>query len=700
MKLVNAQNRIQELMSRFVAQIEMAAAMSRTDLNKAAETVLMPLLNEVYGWNLENINYAEDNNNYPGIDLADEAVGISIQVTATPTLAKVKHTLEQFTKHSQYLKYNRLIIFILKKKQDSYSETTIQRIIQNRFDFNPQENIWDYRNILKEVSNFQIDKTLRVQKILEANFGDEWLADIEKLQQEAKFILGEIRTDIGGLTLDRSDVLAEALEKLSSTSLLEISGAPGVGKSAVLKDIAELQKNQEPIMVLSGDRITGTGWNGYASHLQLTQPLDKLLLALSNGTRSTIFIDGIDRITEQGKRSVINDLFRALAELSVNENNSSRWLVVYSAREENIQDVYWWLNWQVLGKPMTLQVPELTLDELQRVVEHSPRIKPLLYLEQLSPVLKNPLMLSLLEDVRMLPNSEELPPLATEIEISRVWWERMIGDEGSVTGRDRKNSLLRVGRRVVRSPGKLFPAEDDISPESIISLTSDRTLLQDPERELYRFSHDLLEDWVMYRVLEQHREELPAYLQEIGEPFGLYRAVQLLGVALLENSETADVWIQRIEEIEQASQISSRWRQALLTAPLISPRANELLNKAESLLIANNAQRLIELMVVLRTAEVMPNFSLIPLSAQTKQELANQLMPLFMSDPIPRWSVWKPFMGWLIKGIHELPISVRSEATELMEIWQTRSPVGSIYRKEIGEIAMMWLRESESGRTR
>ncbi|MCY7391075.1 MAG: SMEK domain-containing protein, partial [Leptolyngbyaceae cyanobacterium CAN_BIN12] len=58
MKLVNAQNRIQELMSRFVAQIEMAAAMSRTDLNKAAETVLMPLLNEVYGWNLENINYA------------------------------------------------------------------------------------------------------------------------------------------------------------------------------------------------------------------------------------------------------------------------------------------------------------------------------------------------------------------------------------------------------------------------------------------------------------------------------------------------------------------------------------------------------------------------------------------------------------------------------------------------------------------
>jgi energy-coupling factor transporter ATP-binding protein EcfA2 len=172
-KLVIAQNRIQELMSRFVVQIEMGAVMSRTDLNKAAETILIPLLNEVYGWNLENINYTEDDNNYPGIDLVDEVARISIQVTATPYLEKVKHTLEQFIKRNQYLKYDRLIVYILKRKQDSYSETAIQRIIQNKFNFESQKDIWDYRDILKEVSNFQIDKTLRVKEILEAYFGED-----------------------------------------------------------------------------------------------------------------------------------------------------------------------------------------------------------------------------------------------------------------------------------------------------------------------------------------------------------------------------------------------------------------------------------------------------------------------------------------------------------------------------------------------
>jgi hypothetical protein len=213
---------------------------------------------------------------------------------------------------------------------------------------------------------------------------------------------------------------------------------------------------------------------------------------------------------------------------------------------------------------------------------------------------------------------------------------------------------------------------------------------------VYRFSHDLLEDWVMYRLLDQRREDLSAYLQELDEPFGLYRVAQLLGLALLENSKTADSWIQLIEQVEQASELSPRWRQALLTAPLVSPRSSELLDKAESLIIVDDAKRLIELMVALRTVEVIPNFSLIPLSKKTKQELANQLMPLFMSDPIPRWSVWQPFMGWLLKRINDLPAIVRPEAVKLMEIWQVKSPTGSIYRKEIGEIAIAWLEEEEA----
>ncbi len=117
MKRVHSLNRINELMSRFVTQVKGAGSMSRTDINKDAETILIPLFKEIYGYtDLSNINYAEDDNNYPGIDLGDETARVTFQVTATRTLTKVQHTLRQFVKYEQYKKYDRLIIYILTEK--------------------------------------------------------------------------------------------------------------------------------------------------------------------------------------------------------------------------------------------------------------------------------------------------------------------------------------------------------------------------------------------------------------------------------------------------------------------------------------------------------------------------------------------------------------------------------------------------------
>ena len=174
--------RVNQLMSRFVTEIKGEASMGRTDLNKAAETILIPLLNEIHGWNLVNVNYAEDDNNYPGIDLADKSAKVSIQVTATTSSKKVKHTLKQFVKYEQHLEYDRLIIFFLKERQ-SYTNKTIQTfqdIVQDKVGFDEEKDIWDWRNLLIEVANFQIEKVNKIRDILEANFGDDRQSKLEQ----------------------------------------------------------------------------------------------------------------------------------------------------------------------------------------------------------------------------------------------------------------------------------------------------------------------------------------------------------------------------------------------------------------------------------------------------------------------------------------------------------------------------------------
>jgi hypothetical protein len=219
-------------MSRFVAQIEGATAMSRTDINRVAQTILIPLLAEVYGYTeLKNLDSPEEPN-YPAIDLGDETARVSFQVTSTSGSEKIKKTLRKFVERELYEKYDKLIIYILTEKQDSYSGKGYEEIIQGKFTFDKDKDIWDYRDILREVANFQIDKVCKVESILEANFGEgrrlpEWEV-VDKVE--------EVINEYTQLFVGRSEEfqkLEEFLRENSSGVKLVKAGA-GFGKTALL----------------------------------------------------------------------------------------------------------------------------------------------------------------------------------------------------------------------------------------------------------------------------------------------------------------------------------------------------------------------------------------------------------------------------------------------------------------------------------
>jgi hypothetical protein len=160
-------------MSRFVLQVKGSAAMSRTDMNRAAQTILIPILQEVYDYtNLKNLDYAEDDPNYPSVDLGDETAKVAFQVTSTSKLEKIKHTLRKFIEYKQYEKFEILIIYLLTEKQKCYSDKEIKKIIQDKLKFDVKRDVWDYQNILREVSNLPIERTRKVEAILEAYFGE------------------------------------------------------------------------------------------------------------------------------------------------------------------------------------------------------------------------------------------------------------------------------------------------------------------------------------------------------------------------------------------------------------------------------------------------------------------------------------------------------------------------------------------------
>ena len=186
-------------MSRFVTQVKIAGSMSRTDINHVSEDVLLPLFREIYGYTgLENLNKSEGPN-FPAIDLGDKETGIAYQITSKADSQKIKGTLKKFVNHKLYEQYNRLAIYCLTEKQKTYQGRGFDEIIQGKFSFDKENDILDYQDLINEISGFSLEKSRKVEDILEQHFGelgmDESERDIHQLSDTAKILLKEASQD-------------------------------------------------------------------------------------------------------------------------------------------------------------------------------------------------------------------------------------------------------------------------------------------------------------------------------------------------------------------------------------------------------------------------------------------------------------------------------------------------------------------------
>ena len=173
MNLRKCRIRISELMSKFVLQVKSENAMGMLDINRISEDFLIPLFSEIYEHtDLKNLNVSESSD-YPAIDWGDEKTKTAYQITATSNSQKIKKTLEKFVTHKRYEKYDHLIIYILTEKQNTYHGIGFDKIIDGKFSFDKDKDIRDYRDLLREISGFSLDKSRRIERILEQHLGEE-----------------------------------------------------------------------------------------------------------------------------------------------------------------------------------------------------------------------------------------------------------------------------------------------------------------------------------------------------------------------------------------------------------------------------------------------------------------------------------------------------------------------------------------------
>lgn len=279
MRALDIDNEIAGQFTYFITEVKAFSAMNRTDINRVAQNVLVPIFEVVYGYSqLRNLDVGTGGN-FPGIDLADDAAKVAIQVTSTHRLEKVTHTLEQFLKDRPEFqpplaeRYDRLIVYVLTEKQRTYSQASIDSVLQERFPFETSKDIWDYKTLIADIQGLPLEKKEAVLDILKSQLG-------RTLSQIA--LKGFIKVPEGmrtGYFVGRDSLISQVH--------VALTGGDATRRMAVLTGMGGIGKTQVALeyVLRHRDDYTHVLWSSAASEDSLLDSLKSLAHTLLPNTR-------------------------------------------------------------------------------------------------------------------------------------------------------------------------------------------------------------------------------------------------------------------------------------------------------------------------------------------------------------------------------------------------------------------------------
>ena len=218
MRQLDIENKLRDVVSRIILQVELATAQGRTDINLALEDAFIPILMSVYNLpKLVNLNRKQKN--FPGIDLGDDHDRVCFQVTSTTSLDKVKATLRQFMDRSYFNSFDELYVLTLVKKQAAVNE-----IVGDRFAFNTKKHVIDLGDLLGLVAGLRLPAQERVLEEFQRILGevDAYIAySSDSIPDPTAITTNLLRVQmpqavyVAELTINDKEVVAQARSSLS-----------------------------------------------------------------------------------------------------------------------------------------------------------------------------------------------------------------------------------------------------------------------------------------------------------------------------------------------------------------------------------------------------------------------------------------------------------------------------------------------------
>ncbi|WP_224681422.1 ATP-binding protein [Mesorhizobium sp. BR1-1-14] len=502
-------------------------------------------------------------------------------------------------------------------------------------------------------SRSRADVIRKLSAEVRLRFGDSVdLRDVmERLTEGARLALDEIGGQVGGARLARTNLIDQARESLELAPVLNLMGAPGVGKSHVLKHLAQLMQPEGRIIVLRNGRIVPGGWMRMAHELGCTVSPDRFFNEIGAGGGAILFVDNIDQIDDASEHATLADLLGAVAKYP-------GWRAIVTSNE-GASDWKTPLPPALMKGMVSLTVPEISDDEAAELSEQNATLAGLLDKDQpAKSIARNLFFLS-----RMLAlGSGQQGGISTEYDLARLWWDTG-GGRGDTGRLARLKTLRAMGADILASPSHVATQTDALDSEVVAELLRLDAIREEIRGAEVTFRHDVLRDWTLGFMIDEDTRRLGMLPKDAVLPATLSRGLEMAARVALEQDGTGARW-QNLLQLVSGENIHGSWRRPLLLALPRSEHFSQYIQSLQTLLLADEAsllREMIRLIIVVESEPAADFFSRL----QPRQPVP----PGGSGFVFPKGRAWHPLIDSLALNGRTLPHAAIPVVTDAFKTW-------------------------------